>query len=444
MDGKGMVENVVGKGGQPVGRDGSLVSSVQVELVVVVVVALEGEVGATVDGTPVVVVLVQEVELLEDGKGGRDVEDCVVVVVMEVAEVLVGPVAVELVREETEVLDGMESDELVGIEVDELVVDMPDKFVDEELEMPVGTPEAPVSVVDAFKDVDGVSVGCPEGALFAVEVEDSVALPDKTMEPVPVGTEDVIVPVLPGLLAVAPVEVVFPNGGEQHEDENGVLPPEITVTITLLEIVTSVGLLLPLVPGVAELDGDAKVLEDGGIRPVPGRLVAFALTDREPVPIADGPGLLVMDEELLRSEENVYGGRAENEEIEKPRNVDELVAVALLPDIVPAPEVVHEVLFPSVVVAAGLPPVALMAPGLSEVLLAVAVKLAALEREVLLLSVAGSVVDWVAAVDEPVDNVADTSDVELAEVDVSVRSPLVLFTAVDQGNVIETVPLANG
>jgi hypothetical protein len=127
--------------------------------------------------------------------------------------------------------------------------------------------------------------------------------------------------------------------GEQHEDDKGVPQLCITLTTTLVGTVTSVEAVL-LFPSSEELDIIAKLPEDIVIESVLERLVAFAPTDVEPVPVTGGP--------------------AKNEEMEK---------LAVLPGIVPIKEALGEGLALCSVVAGGLPTVELAAPRLEVALL---------------------------------------------------------------------------
>jgi hypothetical protein len=189
--------------------------------------------------------------------------------------------------------------------------------------------------------------------------------------------------------------------GEQHEDEKGVPPLDVMVTTILVEAVIRVGAAVLPVPRKEELDVNAKLLDDEGIEPVPGRPVVLTPTETEPVPKADDLGTPVTTEELLRCKEKLCGGWAENEEIEKPTKLDEVVPVVPLPDIVLSNEVVVEELVPSDVVATGLPTVEFAAPGSEVVLRAAAVGVAVPGPDVLLLAEADPiVVGEVAAVEE--------------------------------------------
>ena len=400
-------------------------------------VTLDGnaEVEGDVDAIPVV--LVGELKLPEDEERGNEMEDCMVV---ETSEVPVGPADVVLIEVGTEVLDNIESDELVRKELDKPVVNVTEEFVEMELDRLVDIAELPVMVTDAFKDMENVTAGCPEVALLIVGGEDGVAVP------VPVGTREGRVPVLFGPVAVTPLDVEFMKGCEQHEDENGAPPLGITVRTRLVEMVTSVGAPLLPVPSSIELDGGANVREDRVTGPVSDRLVAFVPTDREPVPDAVGPRILVTDEELLKWKERLYGGRAENEEMEKPRNVVEIVAVALPPDKVAAPDIVSAALVPGEVVAA-LPPVALATLKLSEVPLTEAVEFGASGGNVVLLAMRDSVVDGAVAKDEDTsgaDGFIEGSEVEFGKVNVSIGPPVVMFAAEDEGDINDIVPLGNG
>ena len=359
---------------------------------------------------------------------------------METAEEPVRPADVLLIETGTKVLDDMESDDLVGKELDKPIVDMTEEFVEMALDMTVNIAELPVMVADAFKDMENVRAGCPEVVLLIVGSEDGVAVP------VPVGTKDERVPVLSGLVVVARLEVEFMKGGEQHKGESGAPPLGITVTIRLVEMVTSVGAPPLPVPSSIELDGGANVLEDRVIGPVSECLVTFARIDWEPVSDTVGLRILVTDEELLKCEETLYGGRAENEEMEKPRNVVEFVAVALSPDEVAAPEIVGAALLPIEVIAV-LPLVELAALGLSEVPLTEFVEFAASGGKEVLFAMRDSVVDGAAAEDEDTpgaDGFVEGSEIEFGVVDGSVGPPVVMFATEDEGDINEIVPLGNG
>jgi hypothetical protein len=78
--------------------------------------------------------------------------------------------------------------------------------------------------------------------------------------------------------------------GEQHEDEKGVPPLDVMVTTILVEAVIRVGAAVLPVPRKEELDVNAKLLDDEGIEPVPGRPVVLTPTETEPVPKADDLG----------------------------------------------------------------------------------------------------------------------------------------------------------
>jgi hypothetical protein len=85
-------------------------------------------------------------------------------------------------------------------------------------------------------------------------------------------------------------------------------------------------------------------------------------SDVESGPKSEEPGMPVTDVEPLRCKEDLYGGRAEKEDMVKPWKVVEFAEVALLPSIVPRNTVFVEELAPDDVVAVGQPAVELAAP----------------------------------------------------------------------------------
>jgi hypothetical protein len=407
--GKGTVENVVGSGQpepQPVGSK----RSVQVVLVV-----LEVELGVVVDvavGT-VMVVLVGEPELLKDEEERG--EDGMVV--------LVGA---------AEVFVGKEVDELVRMDLEESVEDA----------------ELAVMLAVSFEDREAVVVGIADAELLAEEDREDVVELDVITDDAAGGIDDAEMPVPFWVLAGAASELELVKIGEQHEDEKGVPPLDVMVTTILVEAVIRVGAAVLPVPRKEELDVNAKLLDDEGIEPVPGRPVVLTPTETEPVPKADDLGTPVTTEELLRCKEKLCGGWAENEEIEKPTKLDEVVPVVPLPDIVLSNEVVVEELVPSDVVATGLPTVEFAAPGSEVVLRAAAVGVAVPGPDVLLLAEADPiVVGEVAAVEEATvegGSAAEPWDVALLGADVLTGSPVVLLAAEVEGDIIEIIPLDDG
>jgi hypothetical protein len=252
FDGKGTVENVIGKGHaelQPVGRRWS----VQFKLVV-----LEQEVGIIDDvGVGLVpVVLPGELELLMDEDEGGDEEKDEVVAV-EAAEVFVGPAAVAFVGEEVKVLFGKGADQLVGKELQMLAGKVLEPFIGTELERLVGIAEPLVVAVVAFQDKDEVSTGSPEDEFINVEDNDGISVPDEMIEDAAVGAKGVRLPVPPGPAVLAPAEVELMKRGEQHEEEKGMPPLGMTATTTLVEIAIDVG--TPVLPGPSRNELDVKV-----------------------------------------------------------------------------------------------------------------------------------------------------------------------------------------
>jgi hypothetical protein len=85
-------------------------------------------------------------------------------------------------------------------------------------------------------------------------------------------------------------------------------------------------------------------------------------SDVESGPKSEELGMPVTDVEPLRCKEDLYGGRAEKEDMVKPWKVVEFAEVALLPSIVPRNTVFVEELASDDVVAVGQPAVELAAP----------------------------------------------------------------------------------
>jgi hypothetical protein len=347
LDGNGAVENVVGSGGQPEPQRVRWKWSVHLELV-----AVEVKVGVCANAVLIArpVVLVGELELpegREEEADKKEFDD----MVLGGAEVSVDLAAVEDFGE-IMVFDMNNVEEFVGREVSELVgrkIEMPVDnalvlLVEKELPVLIRTTEVSVISADPFE----VLVSKADVEFIFVRRDGDTVVSDVTTELAAVDAKDVW---LPELVVVASAEVKFVKIGEQHEGENGVTPLCITLTTTLVEIVSSVAEAALPFPSSEELDIIAKLLEDIVIESVPEMLVAFAAIAMEPVPKLGGVGI------------PVTGGPAKNDEIEKS---------AVLPGIVPIKEVPGEGPALCGVVAARLPIVELVAPGLEVALLPIA------------------------------------------------------------------------
>jgi hypothetical protein len=352
FNGNGAVENVVGSAGQPELQRVGWKWCVRLELVAL---EFKGDVCADVVLVARPVVLVGELELPEEGEEEAD-EEFDDMMVLGGAEASIELAAVAVFERVVMVLDVMDVEELVGRGVSELVSKRLETPVDnalmliveKELPVVVGTTEVSVKFADPFEDTDEVFVRKADVEFIFVRRDGDTVFSGVTIELAAVVTKDVWLPELSELVVVASAEVEFVKTGEQHEDDKGVPQLCITLTDTLVRTVASVGEAVLLFPSSEELDIIVKLLEDIVIESVPERLVAFAPTDKEPVPKLGDVGI------------PVTGGSAKNEEMEK---------LAVLPGIVPIKEALGEELALCDVVAGGLPTVELAAPGLKVALL---------------------------------------------------------------------------
>ena len=280
--------------------------------VVLLVVLLELEIGAVVDDAIVAAVgpAVLLVELPREKEGG-------VTRVGEAAKVFIAPAAVALVGNEVAVLVGKEVEDCVN------------------------TAKLVVVFAVSFGDIEDIAIVTVGAELFTEDGRADIVESDMTTDGTAGGVEDAEMPVSFWVLtgrAAAELELV--KIGEQHEDEKGVAPLGVTVTIMLVETVMTVGVAVLPVPSRDELNVHAKLRDADRAEPSPTALAALALADVVSVRKFDGPGVRATDEEVLRGKGKLPGGRAEIEDMEKPATVDEFVAVALLFEIVSRSEVV--------------------------------------------------------------------------------------------------------
>jgi hypothetical protein len=221
-------------------------------------------------------------------------------VVEEARDVFVGPAAVVFAEDEVIVLFRKGPAELVEETFGLLAEKVLNKLIGSEVGRVDGITWLPAMVVVEFQKADEVSTGSLEVDSTVMEDNDEAARPEEKIELVTVGIREGRLDFPCAPVSVAPTEVELVHLGEQHDDEEGGPALGATATLTLVETVMEGGVAILLIPDRDELDGKAVALEDAGKDPFAGRPVSLAPTDVELDIKPDNPGMVVVDNELLR------------------------------------------------------------------------------------------------------------------------------------------------
>ena len=221
LAGNGTVEKVVGRSQLKLLSVGWKMVDIWSVQVVQLVVLLELEIGAVVDDAIVAAVgpaMLVVVELPREKEGG-------VMIVVGAAKVFIALAAVALVGNEVAVPIG------------------------KEVEDSVNTAKLAVIFAVSFGDIEDIAIVTVGAELFIEDGRADIVESDMTTDGTAGGVEDAEMPVSFWVLtARAAAELELVKIGEQHEDEKGVAPLGVTVTIMLVETVIAVGAAVLPVP----------------------------------------------------------------------------------------------------------------------------------------------------------------------------------------------------